>query len=159
MDKALAEAVLESELEFGQVPQLDPAKQREQDIIAEVARRRKEMEATATKKKSDEIFEHFDGKPTTKHLQGWHCWPSLLTAISFNFVHCSADRDGYMNFQELRELGRATGGDLPRPAYVSICEEIGADPSKGVTKALLLLMYTDAGLGDAHRDYNLIFQA
>ena len=70
MDKALAEAVLESELEFGQVPQLDPAKQREQDIIAEVARRRKEMEATATKKKSDEIFEHFDGTATTKHCEG-----------------------------------------------------------------------------------------
>ena len=44
-------------------------------------------------------------------------------------------------------------------AYNSICQEIGADHKKGVTKELLLLMYTDAGLGDAHRDYNLIFNS
>ena len=55
-------------------------------------------------------------------------------------------------------MGQATGGELQRAAYNSICQEIGADPSKGVTKALLLCMYTDAGLGDAHRDYNLIFK-
>ena len=33
----------------------------------------------------------------------------------------------------------------------------GANPAKGVTKALLLTMYTDASLGDAHRDHNLVF--
>ena len=27
-----------------------------------------------------------------------------------------------------------------------------------ITKPLLLTLYTDAGLGDAHRDYNLIFR-
>ena len=105
------------------------AQQREQDIIAEVARRRAERdEANAVKRKSDEIFDRFD-----------------------------ADKDSYLSYNELRELGRATGGELPKAAYTSICEEIGADPSKGVSKALLLIMYTDAGLGDAHRDYNLIF--
>ena len=62
-----------------------------------------------------------------------------------------------MNYKELRALGLATGGELPQGVYRSVCEEIGADPSKGVTKELLLLMYTDAGLGDAHRDYNLVF--
>ena len=47
---------------------------------------------------------------------------------------------------------------MPEAAYVSICQEIGAMPARGITKELLLLMYTDAGLGDAHRDYNLIFR-
>lgn len=125
MDELTA-AVLESE----GIATVSPAVQREQDIIAEVARRRKDMDAAATRKKSDAIFAHFD-----------------------------ADGDGYLNFKELRALGQTTGGDLPLAAYTSICEEIGANPKKGVTKELLLLMYTDAGLGDAHRDYNLIFKS
>ena len=72
-DQAMDElvgAVLESE----GIPQLDPETQRQQDIIAEVNRRRAERDAAAqaneTKRKSDEIFAHFD-----------------------------IDRDGYMNFK------------------------------------------------------------
>jgi hypothetical protein len=121
----IAQAVLESE-GLGVVP---PEVQREQDILAELARKRAERDDAGTvRRKSDEIFDRFD-----------------------------VDRDAHLNYRELRELGRATGGELPQAAYKSICEEIGADPSKGVTKALLLVMYTDAGLGDPHRDYNLIF--
>lgn len=68
MDQALAAAVLESEVEeFGSM-QVDPAVQREQDIVAEVARRRKEMQGAATKKKSDEIFEQFDCVPACRTL-------------------------------------------------------------------------------------------
>lgn len=122
----LAAAVIESE---GALPQIDPSVQREMDIIAEVARRRKEQEgAMSTKQKSDEIFEKFD-----------------------------VDRDGYLNFNELRALGKATGGELPHAAYAAVCQEIGANPAHGVTRALLLTMYTDAALGDAHRDHNLVF--
>ena len=40
---------------------------------------------------------------------------------------------------------------------MALCEEIGANPANLVTKALLLTMYTDAGLGDAHRDHNMLF--
>ena len=126
MIDTLANALLEAE---GPI-EIDPEKQREQDIMAEVARRRAAMNAAATKEKSDKIFERFD-----------------------------KDGDGFLNFKELKELGAATGGQLPREAYDSICGEIGADPRKGVTRELLLLMYTDASLGDAHRDYNLIFNA
>jgi hypothetical protein len=127
-DKLLAAAVLEAEME--DAPVLDPETLRQQEIIAEVARRRAERDnnTTATKQKSDEIFDRFD-----------------------------VDKDGYMNYEELRALGKATGGDLPHAAYMALCEEIGANPAKGVSKALLLTMYTDAGLGDAHRDYNIIF--
>lgn len=143
-DASLQQAVLEAEP--------PAAAQREQDIMAEVARRRAALDADATRRKSDEIFDHFD-----------------------------QDRDGYLGYKELRALGQATGGELPKAAYVSICSEIGADPKKGVTKALLLCMYTDAALvrwsrfgrvrvgrqpnvidacsqGDAHRDYNLVFK-
>ena len=64
MDKALAAAVLEAEMEdFGEIP-IDPEVARRQEIMAEVARRRKEMEGQTTKKKSDEIFSHFDGVPS-----------------------------------------------------------------------------------------------
>ena len=127
-DKALAKAVLESEAdEFGPM-QVDPAAQRQRDIMAEVERRRKALQGDSTKRKSDAIFDKFD-----------------------------VDGDGYLNYTELRALGKATGGELPHPAYVSICGEIGADPAKGVPKPLLLVIYTDANLGDAHRDYNMIF--
>ena len=108
--------------------EVDPEVERQQEIMAEVARRRQALNAAATKQKSDAIFERFD-----------------------------ADRDGFLNYRELKNLGAATGGQLPRAAYTSICNEIGADPAKGVTRELLLLMYTDAGLGDACRDHNLIF--
>lgn len=125
---ALAAEVIASE---GALPPVDPHVQREQDVIAEVARRREEQKnAAATRRKSDEIFERFD-----------------------------VDRDGYLSFQELRALGKATGGELPEAAFVAVCQEIGANPAKGVTKALLLTMYTDAGLGDAHRDHNLVFKS
>jgi hypothetical protein len=124
----LAAAVIEEE---GLQPVvMDPATKREQDIIAEVARRRAARDASETKRKSDEIFARFD-----------------------------ADRDELLNFSELAELGQATGGELHKATYKAICEEIGADPKKGVTRDLLLTMYTDAGLGDAHRDYNLIFRS
>ena len=128
-DKLLAKAVLEAEMEDAPM-QVDPETLRQQEIIAEVARRRAERDnnTAATKRKSDAIFDRFD-----------------------------IDTDGFMNFQELRALGKATGGDLPHAAYLSLCQEIGANPDKGVSKALLLTMYTDAGLGDAHRDYNIIF--
>lgn len=129
-DALLAKAVLESEMEDAPGGLIvDPDKKREQDIMAEVARRRAALNnAEATKRKSDAIFDRFD-----------------------------VDKDGYMNYEELRALGLATGGDLPEVAYVALCEEIGANPAKGVTKALLLTMYTDAGLGDAHRDHNMLF--
>lgn len=127
---ALAAAVLESE----GIPkggfETSANALRAEAIAAEVARRRNANDAASTRRKSDAIFEHFD-----------------------------RDQDGYLNFKELRALGQATGGDLPHAAFASICEEIGANPSHGVTKALLLTMYTDAGLGDAHRDYNLIFRS
>lgn len=128
----LAAAVIESEMsELGEdLRNIDPEVQRERDIAAEVARRRSERDAAATKTKSDAIFDRFD-----------------------------EDKDGLLNYRELKALGAATGGVLPRSAYTSICNEIGADPAKGVTRELLLTMYTDAGLGDAHRDHNLIFQS
>ena len=127
---ALTAAMLESEAEMtDSPPAISPEKQRELDIIAEVARRREaKNSAAATQRKSDAIFDKFD-----------------------------IDRDGLLNYRELSALGRATGGDLPQPAYVSVCKEIGADPNKGVSRPLLLCIYTDAGLGDVHRDYNLIF--
>ena len=128
----LATAMLEDELGPGAAKALvDPEQQRQAEIMAEVARRRKEVQdlSAATREKSDAIFQHFD-----------------------------KDQDGYLNYSELRALGQATGGELPQIAYKSICDEIGADARKGVTKTLLLLMYTDAELGDAHRDYNLIFK-
>eukprot|EP00966_Prymnesium_polylepis_P126266 2920196-Prymnesium_polylepis.1 len=65
---------------------------------------------------------------------------------------------GYLNFTELVALGAATGGELPEMAYCAICLEVGADAKKGVTRQELLTMYTDAGMGDANRDFNLIFQ-
>ena len=93
-DKALVAAVLEAEMEdFGELPAVDPEVQRRQEIMAEVARRRKEMEGHMTKKKSDEIFGHFD-----------------------------VDRDGFLNYHELNALGEATGGNLPRAAFTSICQ-------------------------------------
>ena len=76
-DKLLAAAVLEAEME--DAPVLDPETLRQQEIIAEVARRRAERDnnTTATKQKSDEIFDRFD-----------------------------VDKDGYMNYEELRTLAR-----------------------------------------------------
>ena len=127
-DKALAKAVLESEAEDCGPMHVDPELQRQNDIMAEVARRREAMQIDSTKRKSDAIFEKFD-----------------------------VDKDGFLNLKELHALGQATGGDLPYPAYVSICQEIGADPAKGVPKPLLLVIYTDANMGDAHRDYNMLF--
>ena len=129
----LAEAIIAAEVDPDVRNELraavNPAAKREADIMAEVARRRAQQGADETKRKSDEIFDHFD-----------------------------QDRDGYLNFPELRALGLATGGELVKSAYDAVCQEIGANPAKGITKPLLLTMYTDAGLGDAHRDYNLIFR-
>lgn len=62
-DKALDEiaaAVIEAEGIAASQMEVDPQVQREQEIIAEVARRRASLDAAATKRKSDEIFEHFD---------------------------------------------------------------------------------------------------
>ena len=65
---------------------------------------------------------------------------------------------GYLNYAELASLGAATGGELPEMAYCAICEEVGADAKRGVTRQELFTMYTDAGMGDANRDFNLIFR-
>ena len=111
--------------------QVDPDCLREQEIVAEVARRRSKLQAKAAtrqREKSDAIFDAFD-----------------------------QDKDGYMNYAELRALGTATGGSLTEIAYCAICEELGIDASRGVTKEELWRMYSSAGMGDASRDYNLVF--
>ena len=86
----LAEAIIAAEVDPDVRNELraavNPAAKREADIMAEVARRRAQQGADETKRKSDEIFEHFD-----------------------------QDKDGYLNFPELRALGLATGGELAAP--------------------------------------------
>ena len=66
-----------------------------------------------------------------------------------------------MNYDELKAFGRATGGELTQDDYTSICEAIGADLSKGVTKPLLLIMYTDADedFGDIDEDFEVMFKS
>ena len=68
------------------------------------------------------------------------------------------------HIESLSAVRLQTGGELQRNMYNSICAEIGANPASGITKPLLLLMYTPgdeggAGFGDAFRDFNMIFGA
>ena len=41
------------------------------------------------------------------------------------FDRFDLDKDGYLNYVELRSLGIATGGELPKASYDAVCEEIG----------------------------------
>jgi hypothetical protein len=109
-----------------------PAKQREQEVEEELERRREQQAAKSGKsrqrEKSDALFDHFD-----------------------------VDRDGFLSYKELAALGKATGGDLPEIAYGAICGEVHADPKRGVSRDELFRLYTDAGMGNVARDYNLVF--
>ena len=110
-------------------------KQRELDLIAEVARRREALAVEGKvpkarrRDKSDAIFRRFD-----------------------------ADADGYLNLAELRALGAATGGEVTELMYGAVCQEIGADAARGVSIDGLWTLYTDAGMGDVSRDHNLVFR-
>ena len=73
------------------------------------------------------------------------------------FAHFDVDQDGFLKYAELAALGSATGGNLPEIAFGAICEELNADPTKGIDRNALFCLYTDAGMGDVGRDYNLVF--
>lgn len=133
MEAAIEEAAssLIKELTIDGELQIDPEVARRQEIMEEVARRRAAMDEAPEvrlRRKSDRIFAKFD-----------------------------VDADGYLSFKELRALGAATGGDLTELAYGAICAEVDADAKRGVTPDELFRMYTDAEMGDADRDYNIVF--
>ena len=110
---------------------VDPETARQMEIVEEVKRRRQQDEPARLRHKSDAIFGRFD-----------------------------VDGDGFLNFAELSVLGAATGGgELSQLAYGAVCHEIGADAARGVTCDELFKLYTDADMGDANRDYNLIFRS
>ena len=58
----------------------------------------------------------------------------------------------------LNALGTATGGNpLTELAYRAVCAEAEADSSCGISRDALWLLYSDAGMGDPKRDFNMIF--
>ena len=131
IDEAASALLQELTVDGAQI-ELDPEVVRRQDIMEEVARRRAatdEAPGVRLRRKSDAIFAKFD-----------------------------ADADGFLSFTELRSLGAATGGDLTELAYGAICAEVEADAKRGVTPDELFRMYTDAEMGDAERDYNIVFR-
>lgn len=134
MEAAIEEAAgsLLQELTIDGELQIDPEVVRRQEIMEEVARRRAAMDEVPEvrlRAKSDAIFAKFD-----------------------------TDADGFLGYLELRALGAATGGELSELAYGAICAEVEADAARGVSSDELFRMYTDAEVGDADRDYNLLFR-
>ena len=116
-----------------ELPEVEPDSLRQQAIVAEVERRRALSGNTGQQRlreKSDAIFGRFD-----------------------------LDCNGFLNYKEISLLGAATGGEIPEIAFGSICEEINEDPTHGISSNGLFKLYTTAGMGDADRDFNMIFRA
>ena len=73
------------------------------------------------------------------------------------FGRFDADGDGILCLEELNALSAATGGQpLTELAFRAVCAEVKT-ASAGISREALWLLYTDAGMGDAKRDYNLVF--
>ena len=112
----------------------DPEALRRHEIMEEVAARRAQQAGTtglSLREMSDAIFGHFD-----------------------------ANGDGFLCLDELNALGTATGGNpLTELAYRAVCAEAEADSSCGISRDALWLLYSDAGMGDPKRDFNMIFRS
>ena len=73
------------------------------------------------------------------------------------FEHFDLDQDGYLNFDELYALQRATSSDrLTEPMYVMACQSLQCHPDTGLTVEALKFTYASDG-ADIEVDYAQVF--
>ena len=73
------------------------------------------------------------------------------------FEHFDVDQDGYLNFDELSALQRATSTDrLTEPMYVMACQSLQCHPDTGLTVEALKFTYASDG-ADIEVDYAQVF--
>lgn len=71
--------------------------------------------------------------------------------------HFDCDKDGYLNFAELKNLqSKTSGASLDEDQYVMVCKALGCHPSKGVSLPALRLTYAAEGT-NLEEDYGKVF--
>eukprot|EP00591_Stephanopyxis_turris_P007058 CAMPEP_0195526152 /NCGR_PEP_ID=MMETSP0794_2-20130614/27051_1 /TAXON_ID=515487 /ORGANISM="Stephanopyxis turris, Strain CCMP 815" /LENGTH=123 /DNA_ID=CAMNT_0040656775 /DNA_START=37 /DNA_END=408 /DNA_ORIENTATION=+ len=72
--------------------------------------------------------------------------------------HFDKNKDGFLNFQELKSLQRETSGDnLDENSYVMVCRALDCHPNNGLTLDALLLTYASNGDANIEEDYLAVF--
>mmetsp|Transcript_15341 Transcript_15341/g.21369 ORF Transcript_15341/g.21369 Transcript_15341/m.21369 type:complete len:131 (-) Transcript_15341:20-412(-) len=67
------------------------------------------------------------------------------------------DKDGHLNFQELRSLQLLTSGDdMDKEQFVAVCRVLDCHPSRGISLNALKLTYAADGANIA-KDYDTVF--
>ena len=68
------------------------------------------------------------------------------------------DKDGFLNYFELRALQYATSQtELTPDQYKMVCEALGCSPSEGLDVESIRLTYASGGGSDIHKDFDTIF--
>eukprot|EP01051_Picozoa_sp_SAG22_P019062 SAG22_NODE_3400_length_1733_cov_3.424725_1_plen_206_part_10 len=67
-----------------------------------------------------------------------------------------ADATGLVKCGMMQRLAGKTGGHLSADDFVLVCKLVGDDPDLGLSKAGLLSLYTDFGLGDPKADFDAL---
>mmetsp|Transcript_12334 Transcript_12334/g.14873 ORF Transcript_12334/g.14873 Transcript_12334/m.14873 type:complete len:132 (-) Transcript_12334:27-422(-) len=67
------------------------------------------------------------------------------------------DKDGHLNFEELRSLQLLTSGDdMDKEQFVAVCRVLDCHPSRGISLNALKLTYAADGANIA-KDYDTVF--
>jgi len=73
------------------------------------------------------------------------------------FGMADKNQDGYLCYDEMKWLAKASGDkDLSKQDYETICDAIGANSAKGLTKSHVLKLYRDMRAGDAVEDCQIL---
>jgi hypothetical protein len=73
------------------------------------------------------------------------------------FQHFDADKDGFLNFAELKALQVATSGEtMTEDQYVMVCRTLQCLPAQGISLTALRLTYAAEGT-NVEEDYTRVF--
>jgi len=97
----------------------------------------------------------------SRHTDRINSVPTFNTKIDAIFGVADRDRDGYVSFQELRQIARLTNpkgaSSVTMDWFTDLCRPLGADPQRGLDRAEFRQSYILLG-HDVDKDYAIVVE-
>jgi len=123
-------------------------------IGTEARSRRGNINAAGSEELRNELEEFYDYHGSTREITERIKDPRQKVGAVLRYF--DADRDGYLNQQELAQVWAATTGlELTEAQYLGACGKAGAEPGQGLDEAALHALYRQ-GLADLDADFAVL---
>ncbi|CAE7883296.1 unnamed protein product [Symbiodinium necroappetens] len=126
-------------------------------IGTEARTRRGNRDELGSQELEAELETFYDFTGSTREITERITDPEQRAASVFRFF--DEDRDGYLNYEELSELWKATstteGGELSASMFKAACQQANADPRQGLSVEALGQLYAE-GFADLERHFAIL---